>query len=93
MEVKNMHKELEKDKNEVAREKAIEAIKSEIENNRYEEAEELLNILENFPGSSREELYAMSTACESCFERRMAWLEIEGLIRFDGEYYWVTEED
>lgn len=83
----------EKDKNEVVKEEAIGAIKAEIEKNRYEESEELLNILENFPGSSREELYAMSDACESCFERRMAWLEIEGLIRFDGEYYWVADED
>ena len=88
-----MNKEQEKDKDEIKREEAIEAIKLEIEKNRFAEADELLNILENFPGSSREELYAMSTACESCFERRMAWLDIEGLIRFDGEYYWVAEED
>lgn len=83
----------EKDKNEAVKEEAIGAIKAEIESNRFEEVEELLHILADFPGSSREELYAMSDACESCFERRMAWMDIEGLVRFDGEYYWLAEEE
>lgn len=60
---------------------------------RYAEADGIVEALKNFPGSSREELWQLAPSCESCFNRSMAWLESEGLINFDGEYYYLSEEN
>lgn len=58
---------------------------------RNAEAEGIICALEVFPGSSWDELFHFEGACENCFNRALAWLKSEGIIRFDGEYYYLIE--
>jgi hypothetical protein len=60
-----------------------------VELNRYDESQILIDILMSFPGSTREELVLLSGDCELCVDRKIAWLESEGMVNFDGEYYYV----
>jgi len=61
---------------------------NEVTDKRQKEAEEILDVLKKYPGSTCEELMMLSGFCGNCFSRRMAWLKVNKLIDFDGEYYW-----
>jgi hypothetical protein len=71
----------------------ISEMTAEIVKNRYEEAREIKSALENFPGSTCEELMMLSGFCGNCFSRRMAWLKVNKLIYFDGGYYWSVSKN
>jgi|GEM_PF-3488422 len=81
------------DKNEEIMETAREEIVSMMINKRYVESQELADILISFPGSTYEELQLLSTDCELCVDRKIAWLESEGLIYFDGQYYYMEFDE
>lgn len=68
-------------------------IVEDLENQRYAEAEGIIQALRYFPGSSREELWQLEPSCEDCFNRIMVWLEAEGVIYQEGEFYYLADED
>lgn len=60
---------------------------------RSAEAESIHNLMVEFPGSSRKELFALSEmGDDSYFRRAMVWIESEGLCVMDGDYYYAIED-
>jgi len=88
----NMKKESKKAKKEKEK-SVIDTMTDEIIDKRWKEAMDILDILEVFPGSTFEELNMISGFCPRCFERRIVWLEINEMVIFNGEYYWLANED
>lgn len=70
----------------------IEELIKEVREKRDSEAEEILKLMKDYPGSTFEEMVMLSGYCGNCCTRRMAWLKVNGKIKFDGEYYWPEPE-
>ncbi|MDO9231668.1 MAG: hypothetical protein Q7U36_04305 [bacterium] len=85
-----MKKKNQKNVNEEIIKDIAEELTDEVINIRQNESEEMLSILENFPGSRCEELMIVSGYCGNCFSRRMAWLKVNKLVEFDGNYWWLV---
>ncbi len=66
-------------------------IVEDLENQRYEEVEGIVQALQDFPGSTREELWQLAPSCDECFNRSMSWLEAEGVIYRDGNYLYLSD--
>jgi len=68
-------------------------ITEDLADQRYAEVEGLIQALRDFPGSTLEELWQLFPCCEDCFNRYMSWLESEGIIYQEGNYYYLADED
>ena len=88
-----MKNEQDGDKIEEPKSVVVGEMTKDIEELRNKESEGILDLLKDYPGSSFEELAMLSGFCPECFDRRLAWLEKEELVKFDGEYYWRSEEE
>jgi hypothetical protein len=68
-------------------------IEDDLFDKRYEEADKLVYLLMDFPGSTLEELRQLFPCRKHCFNRYMSWLKLQGIIYQEGDYYYFADKD